>query len=55
MKDYDIVVAMRRGESASFEQFVERFHHILLDYARRAHRQPFLLSPALRTFGRSAA
>jgi len=27
---------MRRGESASFEQFVERFHHILLDYARRA-------------------
>ena len=36
MKDYDIVVAMRRGDSASFEQFVERFHHILLDYARRA-------------------
>src|SRR3954469_279091 len=35
-KDYDIVVAMRRGESASFEQFVERFHGILLDYARRA-------------------
>ena len=35
-KDYDIVVAMRRGESASFVQFVERFHHILLDYARRA-------------------
>ncbi|HEX7981821.1 MAG TPA: hypothetical protein VF461_24660 [Gemmatimonadaceae bacterium] len=35
-KDYDIVVAMRRGESASFEQYVERFHHILLDYARRA-------------------
>ena len=35
-KDYDIVVAMRRGESAAFEQFVERFHRILLDYARRA-------------------
>src|SRR5437764_4174900 len=35
-KDYDILVAMRRGESASFERFVERFHHILLDYARRA-------------------
>lgn len=34
--DYDIVVAMRRGDSASFERFVERFHHILLDYARRA-------------------
>ena len=34
--DYDIVVAMRRGESAAFEQFVERFHRILLDYARRA-------------------
>jgi len=36
MKDYDIVVAMRRGESASFVQFVERFHPLLLDYARRA-------------------
>ena len=35
-KDYDIVVAMRRGESASFVQFVERFHRSLLDYARRA-------------------
>src|SRR3954464_8497039 len=35
-RDYDIVGAMRRGESAAFEQFVERFHHILLDYARRA-------------------
>ena len=35
-RDYDIVAAMRRGESASFVQFVERFHHILLDYARRA-------------------
>ena len=34
--DHDIVVAMRRGESASFARFVERFHHILLDYARRA-------------------
>jgi RNA polymerase sigma factor (sigma-70 family) len=35
-KDYDIVVAMRRGESAAFEQYIERFHRILLDYARRA-------------------
>jgi DNA-directed RNA polymerase specialized sigma24 family protein len=35
-RDYDIVAAMHRGESASFAQFVERFHHILLDYARRA-------------------
>jgi len=35
-KDYDIVAAMRRGDSASFTRFVERFHHILLDYARRA-------------------
>jgi RNA polymerase sigma factor (sigma-70 family) len=36
LRDYDIVVAMRRGEPAAFEWFVERFHRILLDYARRA-------------------
>ena len=35
-KDYDIVVAMRRGEAAAFERYIERFHRILLDYARRA-------------------
>jgi RNA polymerase sigma factor (sigma-70 family) len=35
-KDYDVVVAMRRGEAAAFELYVERFHRILLDYARRA-------------------
>jgi DNA-directed RNA polymerase specialized sigma24 family protein len=35
-KDYDIVVAMRRGEGAAFERYLERFHRILLDYARRA-------------------
>jgi RNA polymerase sigma factor (sigma-70 family) len=35
-RDYDIVVAMRRGEPAAFAWFVERFHRILLDYARRA-------------------
>ena len=34
--DAEIVAAMRRGEPASFEWFVERFHRILLDYARRA-------------------
>jgi DNA-directed RNA polymerase specialized sigma24 family protein len=36
LKDYDIVVAMRRGEAAAFEQYIERFHRNLLDYARRA-------------------
>jgi DNA-directed RNA polymerase specialized sigma24 family protein len=36
VKDYDIVVAMRRGEAVAFEQYIERFHRILLDYARRA-------------------
>ncbi|MFL5619644.1 MAG: RNA polymerase sigma factor [Gemmatimonadaceae bacterium] len=36
IKDYDIVVAMRRGEAVAFEHYIERFHRILLDYARRA-------------------
>jgi RNA polymerase sigma factor (sigma-70 family) len=36
VKDYDIVVAMRRGEAKAFEQYIERFHRVLLDYARRA-------------------
>ena len=36
MKDYDIVVAMRRGDATAFERYIERFHRILLDYARRA-------------------
>jgi len=35
-KDYDIVVAMRRGEAVAFEWYIERFHRVLLDYARRA-------------------
>jgi len=35
-KDYDIVVAMRRGEAVAFEWYLERFHRVLLDYARRA-------------------
>src|SRR5215207_1078808 len=39
-KDYDIVVAMRRGEALAFECFIERFHRILLDYARRAGVAP---------------
>lgn len=34
--DYDLVVAMRRGDAPAFERFVERFHRLLLDYARRA-------------------
>ena len=36
VKDYDIVVAMRRGEAVAFEHYIERFHRVLLDYARRA-------------------
>ena len=40
VKDYDIIVAMRRGEAVAFEQYVERFHRILLDYARRAGVPP---------------
>ena len=40
IKDYDIVVAMRRGEAAAFERYIERFHRILLDYARRAGVAP---------------
>ena len=39
-KDYEIVVAMRRGESVAFERYIERFHRILLDYARRAGVAP---------------
>jgi len=35
-QDYDIVVAMRRGEAVAFEWYLERFHRVLLDYARRA-------------------
>jgi RNA polymerase sigma factor (sigma-70 family) len=33
--DYDLVVAIVDGGSRAFERFVERFHRILLDYARR--------------------
>jgi DNA-directed RNA polymerase specialized sigma24 family protein len=40
IKDYDIIVAMRRGEAVAFEQYIERFHGILLDYARRAGVAP---------------
>ena len=38
--DYSIIAAMRRGEAEAFEQYVERFHRILLDYARRAGVPP---------------
>jgi RNA polymerase sigma factor (sigma-70 family) len=34
--DVDLVIRMRTGAPAAFEQFVERFHPVLLDYARRA-------------------
>ena len=40
IKDYDIVVAMRRGEAVAFERYIARFHRILLDYARRAGVAP---------------
>jgi DNA-directed RNA polymerase specialized sigma24 family protein len=40
VKDYDIIVAMRRGEAAAVEQYIDRFHRILLDYARRAGVAP---------------
>ena len=40
VKDYDIIVAMRRGEAVAFERYIERFHRILLDYARRAGVAP---------------
>jgi RNA polymerase sigma factor (sigma-70 family) len=38
--DYEIVVAMRRGDALAFERFIARFHRILLDYARRAGVSP---------------
>ena len=34
--DIDVVLRMRTGSAAAFETFVERFHPVLLDYARRA-------------------
>jgi RNA polymerase sigma factor (sigma-70 family) len=34
--DVDLVIRMRTGAAVAFEQFVERFHPVLLDYARRA-------------------
>src|SRR4051812_30826122 len=38
--DVEIVPALRRGEPEAFGLFVERFHRILLDYARRAGLPP---------------
>ena len=34
--DLDLVLRMRAGMPVAFEQFVARFHPVLLDYARRA-------------------
>ena len=34
--DADILIRMRTGAPSAFEHFVERFHPVLLDYARRA-------------------
>lgn len=34
--DVDVVLFMRTGAPVAFEEFVERFHPVLLDYARRA-------------------
>lgn len=38
--DVEIVAALRRGEADAYRVFVERFHRILLDYARRAGLAP---------------
>jgi RNA polymerase sigma factor (sigma-70 family) len=34
--DVEILAAMRRDEAGAFTRFIERFHRLLLDYARRA-------------------
>jgi DNA-directed RNA polymerase specialized sigma24 family protein len=34
--DVDLVIRMRTGAPAAFQEFVERFHSVLLNYARRA-------------------
>jgi RNA polymerase sigma factor (sigma-70 family) len=34
--DVDLVIRLRTGAPVAFEQFVDRFHPVLLDYARRA-------------------
>lgn len=39
LHDAQILAAMQRGDAASYEAFVERFHRLLLDYARRAGMQ----------------
>src|SRR5687767_10095596 len=35
--DVNLVIRMRTGAPAAFEQFIERFHPVLLDYGRRAN------------------
>lgn len=39
LHDAQILGAMQHGDAASYEAFVERFHRLLLDYARRAGMQ----------------
>lgn len=34
--DLEILAAMRRGDASAYEAFIERYHRLLLDYARRA-------------------
>ena len=34
--DRELVAAMQRGDVGSFARFIERYHRLLLDYARRA-------------------
>ena len=38
--DYDLVVALVDGGASAFERFVERFHRILFEYARREGVRP---------------
>ena len=38
--DAGIIAAMRRGSASAFEAYVDRFHRVLLDYARRGGLLP---------------
>jgi RNA polymerase sigma factor (sigma-70 family) len=35
-QDQEIIAGVQRGESGAFARFIERYHRLLLDYARRA-------------------
>lgn len=35
-RDRELLASLRRGDSPAFEAYVERFHRLLLDYARRS-------------------